>query len=189
MPRAYIAFELPDETRELLAATNAITAAPQPVAPLATDTALAAAQHAAAAQDMDQIAKLPEALPQAPQAADPAAPVKRGPGRPRKTAAAPAPVAPPAPVAIAPAEPAPVMGPPPPPAAEPAPDANGSMTPEAEAGLRADVAFEAARVARLISVPGMRSLLQRATDETVLRVEDIPPGLLAAALTELRAVS
>jgi outer membrane biosynthesis protein TonB len=185
MVAAFLRFDLPAEADALAAATRALGLVPCTGTPLLTDRGAPAPHANGQVREVEQTAQTPE-------------PARRGPGRPRKVVAAepqPLPEAEPAPAPQP--EPAPAPLPAPEPEVEPetvpygpppAPPAAEVITKEREAALRADVSFQAARVARAISLPAMRGVLQTVAGDHVMSVSDVPPEFLVGALTALRAV-
>jgi hypothetical protein len=162
--KAYLAFNIPAETDALEAAVRAVEA---PTAPVLVNGAGKAA--GADADALAELSALEEGTP------DTMAAAPKGRGRPRK-AAKPAPVE--TPVAALPV-PRVIDAP------EPAHPDPGAV----EATLRQELGFEALRVARIMSVPAMRSLLQKVAGEECMSVADVPAPLLAAAITEFKATA
>jgi hypothetical protein len=168
--KAYLAFNIPAETAALDAAVRAVER--PTTAPVLVN---GAGKHAGAEADaMAELSALEEDTPDTGSKAE--APKRRG--RPRK-ASKPAPVEEPV---IAAALPVPRV--------IDAPVAEAHPDPGAvEATLRQELGFEALRVARIMSVPAMRSLLQKVAGEECMSVADVPAPLLAAAITEFKATA
>jgi hypothetical protein len=164
----YLAFRLPAEEAALVAAVRAVSAVPEAAtASFVTEPVVTMGDIAAVvdtAVDAGEIDNTP--------APSPAAPVKRGRGRPAKAAAPAAPGNGADHVEAAPVE---------------APQAAPVASEEALAALRADLDYEALRVARLTSVPAMRSILQGAAGEGIIHALDVPDELLGQALAAMRA--
>jgi len=165
--KAYLAFNIPAEASALDAAVRAVEA---PTAPVLVNGA-----GKPAGADADAMAELGALEEGTPDTGLKAAP--KGRGRPRKT-----PKTAPTGEPITAALPVPRVIDAPIAAAHPDPSA-------VEATLRQELGFEALRVARIMSVPAMRSLLQKVAGEECMSVADVPAPLLAAAITEFKATA